>query len=83
MQSSGSANFAAHSQPPGRLSARRQMAVEVGEIRKEGWVNKESAVIRSYRKRWMVLTPDHLYSFKREKQYSDPTEVSSVRVVYM
>ena len=59
------------------------MPVEVGEIRKEGWVNKESAVIRSYRKRWMVLTPDHLYSFKREKQYSDPTEVSSVRVVYM
>ena len=48
--------------------------VDVGEIRKEGWVSKESAVIRTYRKRWMVLTPDRLYSFKREKQYSDPTE---------
>ena len=40
--------------------------VDVGEIRKEGWVNKESAVIRTYRKRWMVLTPDRLYSFKGE-----------------
>ena len=46
------------------------MAVEVGEIRKEGWVNKESAVIRTYRKRWMVLTPDRLYSFKGEKKYT-------------
>jgi hypothetical protein len=44
------------------------MAVEVGEIRKEGWVNKESAVIRTYRKRWMVLTPDRLYSFKGESR---------------
>ena len=43
--------------------------VEVGEIRKEGWVNKESAVIRTYRKRWMVLTPDRLYSFKGETSH--------------
>ena len=42
------------------------MSVDVSEIRKEGWVNKESAVIRTYRKRWMVLTPDRLYSFKGE-----------------
>mmetsp|Transcript_13786 Transcript_13786/g.27957 ORF Transcript_13786/g.27957 Transcript_13786/m.27957 type:complete len:167 (+) Transcript_13786:66-566(+) len=55
------------------------MPVEVGEIRKEGWVSKESAVIRTYRKRWMVLTPDRLYSFKREKQYSDPTEEIDLR----
>ena len=52
------------------LRSAEEMAVEVGEIRKEGWVNKESAVIRTYRKRWMVLTPERLYSFKGEKKYT-------------
>ena len=55
------------------------MAVEVGEILKEGWLEKESAVIRAYRKRWMVLTPDRLYSFKGEMQYTDPTEEMDLR----
>ena len=55
------------------------MSVDVSEIRKEGWVNKESAVIRTYRKRWMVLTPDRLYSFKGEMQYTDPTEEMDLR----
>lgn len=53
--------------------------VDVSEIRKEGWIQKESAVIRTFRKRWMVLTPDHLYSFKGEKKYADPTEVCETR----
>ena len=55
------------------------MAVEGGEILKEGWLEKESAVIRAYRKRWMVLTPDRLYSFKGEMQYTDPTEEMDLR----
>ena len=49
-----------------KLANTKPRMVDVGEIRKEGWVNKESAVIRTYRKRWMVLTPDRLYSFKGE-----------------
>ena len=62
-------------------SAATQMAstaapVDVSEIRKEGWILKESAVLRQFRKRWGVLTPHHLYSFKRERVYLDPTEVS-------
>ena len=51
--------------------------VSAGDIRKEGWVLKESAVMRSYRKRWVVLTRECLYSFKRERAYVDPTEVPS------
>ena len=35
---------------------------------------KESAVMRSYRKRWLVLTPERLYSFKSERRYENPTE---------
>lgn len=30
------------------------------EIRKQGWVYKESALLRQYRKRWLVLTPERL-----------------------
>lgn len=35
---------------------------------------KESAMIRTYRRRWLVLTPERLYSFKSERSYSNPTE---------
>merc|ERR1719240_2271408 len=31
-------------------------------------------MIRAYRRRWCVLTPDKLYSFKYEKRYENPTE---------
>ena len=48
--------------------------VDVSNIRKEGWVMKESAMLRQYRKRWLVLTPDRLYSFKYERRYEAPTE---------
>jgi hypothetical protein len=40
----------------------------------EGWVMKESAIVRTYRRRWLVLTPDRLYSFKEERKYVNPTE---------
>ena len=49
-------------------------AVDVSNIRKEGWVMKESAMIRTYRKRWLVLTPERLYSFKQERRYENATE---------
>ena len=42
--------------------------------RKEGWVAKESAVLRQYRRRWLVLTPERLYSFKQERRYENATE---------
>ena len=51
--------------------------VSANEIRKEGWINKESAVLRQFRKRWLVLTPERLYTFKRERSYTDPTEACS------
>ena len=51
-------------------------AVDVNEIRKEGFVLKESAIIRQYRKRWLVLTRTHLYTFKKDRSYSEPTEVT-------
>mmetsp|Transcript_1582 Transcript_1582/g.3436 ORF Transcript_1582/g.3436 Transcript_1582/m.3436 type:complete len:158 (-) Transcript_1582:709-1182(-) len=53
--------------------------VQASEIRKEGWINKESAVLRQFRKRWLVLTPETLYTFKRERVYIDPTEEVDLR----
>ena len=57
------------------MNSKSTSSVDVSEIRKEGWVLKESAMIRQYRKRWVVLTPDRLYSFKKERTYESPTEV--------
>ena len=49
--------------------------VNPSEIRKQGWVYKESAMLRQYRKRWLVLTPEKLFTFKHERKYDAPTEV--------
>lgn len=40
---------------------------------------KESATLRQYRRRWLVLTPDRLYTFKKEGQYVDATEEVDLR----
>ena len=53
--------------------------VNVTQIRKEGWVMKESATLRQYRKRWLVLTSDRLCTFKKEGVYIDPTEEVDLR----
>ena len=44
-------------------------------IIKEGWVEKRSRFVKEWRRRWMVLTPRFLFTFKTEKGYKDsPTE---------
>ena len=37
------------------------------EIRKQGWIYKESAMLRQYRKRWLVLTPERLPILETER----------------
>lgn len=36
-------------------------------------------MLRQYRKRWLVLTPERLYTFKKERSYSTPTEEVDLR----
>lgn len=55
-----------------QLRGNAPVDIDVSSIRKEGWVFKESAVLRQFRRRWMVLTPDKLYSFKKERGYDTP-----------
>jgi hypothetical protein len=40
----------------------------------EGWVLKKSKYLGDWRARWFVLTPNFLYSYKEEKNYSSATE---------
>ncbi|CAG9331022.1 unnamed protein product [Blepharisma stoltei] len=44
-------------------------------IIKEGWINKRSRFLKIWRRRWLVLTPHFLITFKRQQAYLDkPTE---------
>jgi PH domain len=43
-------------------------------IIKEGWLEKRSRFLKGWRKRWIVLTPNYLNTFKTKKDLTDPTE---------
>lgn len=44
-------------------------------VLKEGWVEKRSRFVKEWRKRWMVLTPRFLFTFKTQQEYGkSPTE---------
>ncbi|CAD8051147.1 unnamed protein product [Paramecium sonneborni] len=57
------------------------MLEDLKNIMKEGWLEKESRVFKTWRKRWFVLTTTTLYTFKGEKQYSNPTEMISLSTI--
>ena len=44
-------------------------------ILREGWVEKRSRFVKEWRRRWMVLTPRFLFTFKNQQGYREsPTE---------
>eukprot|EP01083_Nonionella_stella_P212886 768287_1 len=48
-------------------------------IQIEGWLLKKSRVLKKWRRRWIVLSGNNLYSYKNEKGYSsDPTETINI-----
>lgn len=50
-------------------------AVSFDNVLKEGYLSKQSKFLKKWRRRWFVLTPTHLCSFKEEKTYKNPTEI--------
>lgn len=52
-----------------------QITVHPEDIEQAGFLFKESMCLRSLRRRWIVLTKEGLFSFRREGSYENPTEV--------
>jgi len=62
------------------LNGTLQGKIEITNPSKEGWLEKQSRFLKTWRKRWFVLEGNILYSFKKEKVYSNPTEVIDLKV---
>ena len=56
----------------------KSVNIQHGDIIKEGWLSKESRYMKKWRKRWVVLTSQNLYTFENEKLYSNPTETLDI-----
>lgn len=56
-----------------------QIIIHRDDIVKEGWLSKESVHLKSWRKRWCVLTPHYFCSFKTQGEYRNPTEAIRLR----
>ncbi|CAD8113016.1 unnamed protein product [Paramecium sonneborni] len=48
---------------------------DLKNIVKEGWMDKQSRFLKKWHKRWVVLTNFSVYTFKKQEQYINPTEV--------
>mmetsp|Transcript_79522 Transcript_79522/g.137936 ORF Transcript_79522/g.137936 Transcript_79522/m.137936 type:complete len:122 (-) Transcript_79522:172-537(-) len=56
-----------------------EIVVHRDDIVKEGYLVKESKHLKEWRRRWFVLTPQYLCSFKSEGEYRNPTEFIRLR----
>jgi len=57
-----------------------QKRVVINNPTKEGWLEKQSRMLKRWRRRWFVLQDSTLYSFKKERVYDEPTEIIDLRV---
>ena len=53
---------------------------KITNVTKEGYLEKQSAFWKTYRKRWMVLQKWMLYSFKDKKKYTNPIEIFDLKI---
>eukprot|EP00826_Nyctotherus_ovalis_P065674 TRINITY_DN9659_c0_g1_i10.p1 TRINITY_DN9659_c0_g1~~TRINITY_DN9659_c0_g1_i10.p1 ORF type:complete len:143 (-),score=25.97 TRINITY_DN9659_c0_g1_i10:90-518(-) len=51
---------------------------ETIRILKEGWLKKRSKYLKMWKRRWVVMTPTHIYTYKNYKRYINPTESISI-----
>lgn len=56
-----------------------EIIVHRHDIIKEGWLVKQSKHLKEWRRRWFVLTPQYLCSFKSQGEYRNPTEAIRLR----
>ena len=46
-----------------------EQKMDAFNIYKEGWLYKQSRYLKSWRRRWAVITRTHLYTYKLEQEY--------------
>lgn len=56
------------------LLSPHSLQVNITKPTKEGWLEKQSRILKRWKRRWMVLQDNMLYSFKSERDYREPTE---------
>eukprot|EP00931_Biecheleriopsis_adriatica_P043025 TRINITY_DN24581_c0_g1_i1.p1 TRINITY_DN24581_c0_g1~~TRINITY_DN24581_c0_g1_i1.p1 ORF type:complete len:119 (-),score=22.17 TRINITY_DN24581_c0_g1_i1:108-464(-) len=56
-----------------------EIVINRDDIVKEGFLVKQSKHLKDWRRRWFVLTPQYLCSFKQQGHLSNPTEVIRLR----
>mmetsp|Transcript_95865 Transcript_95865/g.117497 ORF Transcript_95865/g.117497 Transcript_95865/m.117497 type:complete len:123 (+) Transcript_95865:90-458(+) len=56
------------------MAAAAEIVIHRDDIIKEGFLVKQSKHMKEWRRRWFVLTPQYLCSFKAQGEYRNPTE---------
>eukprot|EP00929_Paragymnodinium_shiwhaense_P122435 TRINITY_DN95167_c0_g1_i1.p1 TRINITY_DN95167_c0_g1~~TRINITY_DN95167_c0_g1_i1.p1 ORF type:complete len:122 (+),score=26.71 TRINITY_DN95167_c0_g1_i1:90-455(+) len=56
-----------------------EIVIHRDDILKEGWLVKQSRFLKDWRRRWVVLTPQYICSFKEQGDYRKPSEVLRLR----
>lgn len=56
-----------------------EIVVHKDDIIKEGWLVKQSKHMKDWRRRYVVLTPQYLCTFKTQGDYRNPTEALRLR----
>mmetsp|Transcript_87651 Transcript_87651/g.253139 ORF Transcript_87651/g.253139 Transcript_87651/m.253139 type:complete len:122 (+) Transcript_87651:93-458(+) len=56
-----------------------EIIVHRDDIIKEGWLIKQSKFLKEWRRRWFVLTPQYVCSFKAQGELRNPTEAIRLR----
>eukprot|EP00927_Polykrikos_kofoidii_P069444 TRINITY_DN64926_c0_g1_i1.p1 TRINITY_DN64926_c0_g1~~TRINITY_DN64926_c0_g1_i1.p1 ORF type:complete len:145 (+),score=20.56 TRINITY_DN64926_c0_g1_i1:64-435(+) len=56
-----------------------EIVIHREDITKEGWLSKQSKFMKDWRRRWIVLTPQYICSFKQQGDYRNPSEVLRIR----
>lgn len=51
-----------------------EIVIHRDDVVKEGFLVKQSKHLKDWRRRWFVLTPQYLCSFKSQGEYRNPTE---------